>query len=345
MSISPKVSVIVAIYNIENHLPACLDSITLQTLKDFELILVNDGSKDTSGKICEVYAANHPNTTVIHKENGGLSTARNAGLELANGEYLYFIDGDDLLHPETLKENYSILEKDPADILIFGHTKEVIINGSLSKVSRVPEPIVLDSKQSFKTQLVSIFQNGNGFAVWEMMIKASFVKEHGLRFPNFKRGSDMAFLFETYPKAKKLLTNPKPYYRYQIFQSQGKFSPNILPDHVKFYERFLMMYKDWMELPQNRKYGLSLFLLWFAHVIPTNFVNYEGFEFSEKKKQLKGLLEHPKVVEWKKLFSIWDCITTPIPAALLLIMKVNSPLLLYYTTKIKNLIRKNVPGL
>ena len=93
----PKVSVIVTVYNVENYLPRCLDSLSAQTLEDIELLLVDDGSTDQSGALCDMYAKSHPNARVIHKENGGVSSAHNAGLDAATGEFIGFVDSDDFI--------------------------------------------------------------------------------------------------------------------------------------------------------------------------------------------------------------------------------------------------------
>ena len=98
----PKVSIIVPIYNSEAHLSRCIDSILAQTLTDFELILVNDGSQDNSGKICDNYAQKDSRIIVLHKENGGTSSARNVGLKKSRGEYITFVDSDDTIYPHYL---------------------------------------------------------------------------------------------------------------------------------------------------------------------------------------------------------------------------------------------------
>lgn len=97
------ISVIVPVYNVEAYLPRCVDSILAQTYKNLEIILVDDGTKDRGGVICDEYAAKDSRVKVIHKENGGLSSARNAGIDVARGEYLAFVDSDDYLEPEAMK--------------------------------------------------------------------------------------------------------------------------------------------------------------------------------------------------------------------------------------------------
>lgn len=97
------ISIIVPVYNIENYLPRCMESLFDQTLPEFEAILVDDGSTDNSGALCDRYAAQDPRIQVVHKKNGGLSSARNAGLDVARGQYILFLDGDDYLAPCALR--------------------------------------------------------------------------------------------------------------------------------------------------------------------------------------------------------------------------------------------------
>ena len=111
----PQISVIVPVYKAEKYIESCVSSILAQSYRDFELILVEDGSPDRSGEICDVLAKTDDRITVIHKENGGAATARNAGLDVAKGEYIAFIDGDDMVHPQYLKYLFSLLDRTDAD--------------------------------------------------------------------------------------------------------------------------------------------------------------------------------------------------------------------------------------
>lgn len=112
----PLISVIVPVYKADPYIEACVDSILCQTFADFELILVNDGSPDRSGEICDALARTDSRIRVIHKENGGAAAARNAGLDMAKGKYIAFIDGDDLIHPQYLEFLLTLLIAQGADI-------------------------------------------------------------------------------------------------------------------------------------------------------------------------------------------------------------------------------------
>lgn len=113
----PKISVIVPVYQVENYLARCVESLRAQTFRDFECILVDDGSTDASGRMCDEYACQEPNFSVIHKKNGGLSSARNTAIPQAGGEYLCFFDSDDVLHPRALELMLAALEATGADLV------------------------------------------------------------------------------------------------------------------------------------------------------------------------------------------------------------------------------------
>ena len=113
------VSVIIPVYNVEKYLEECVDSVLAQTYTDWEAILVDDGATDSSGRMCDAYAAKDPRIRVIHRENGGLSAARNTGLKAARGEYVYFLDSDDYIEPDTLALLLETAEREQADVVFF----------------------------------------------------------------------------------------------------------------------------------------------------------------------------------------------------------------------------------
>ena len=116
----PELSIIVPVYKVEKYLPKCLDSILAQTFTDFELILIDDGSPDRCGDICDEYAAKDDRLIVIHQENKGVSAARNAGLDIARGEYIGFVDSDDWIEPEMYETMLATAKESEAEIVACG---------------------------------------------------------------------------------------------------------------------------------------------------------------------------------------------------------------------------------
>lgn len=117
---SPKISIIVPVYKVEQYLRRCLDSIVAQTFTDWECILIDDGSPDNSGVICDEYVAKDNRFHVIHKENKGVSAARNAGLDAARGEWIGFVDSDDWIEPKTYETALNSVVCENADVICFG---------------------------------------------------------------------------------------------------------------------------------------------------------------------------------------------------------------------------------
>ena len=113
-----KVSIVVPIYNVEKYLEQCIDSIINQTLKDIEIILVDDGSPDNCPQICDDYAKKDSRIKVVHKKNGGLSSARNAGIEVATGDYIGFVDSDDYIELDMYEKMYSIAIENNVDFVM-----------------------------------------------------------------------------------------------------------------------------------------------------------------------------------------------------------------------------------
>lgn len=119
----PKISIIIPMYNVEKYLRRCLDSVKNQTFTDWTAVCVDDGSPDRSGEIAEEYAATDKRFIVVHKENGGLSDARNAGMPHARGEYIMYLDSDDFIHPQTMEIAYNAITKNKSDVASFTYDR------------------------------------------------------------------------------------------------------------------------------------------------------------------------------------------------------------------------------
>ena len=202
------ISVIIPVYGVEKYLSRCLDSIINQTYRDLEIILVDDGSPDNSGKICDEYAAKDSRIKVIHKENGGLSSARNAGLDVATGEYIGFVDSDDWIEPQTYNMLFSAIEKNNSDIAICGH-RMVYDNTSTSKATYSN-----DEYLSYDLLWNEIFGKLNN-AAWNKLYRKNLIDD--LRFPiGVIHGEDLIFNLNYLKNCKCGVINKTPLYNYFV---------------------------------------------------------------------------------------------------------------------------------
>lgn len=187
----PKISVIVPVYNVEQYLTDCIESILAQTFTDFELLLIDDGSKDKSGLICEEYAKKDKRIRVFHKENGGVSSARNLGLEHVQGDWVTFVDSDDTLDPSFL--HYSLLDiPDFVDIVFQSWAKKG--NDKIISEKVLPD-VVYDSDNLHKafseTDIVSMG------VPWGRIYKMDIIKKNNLRFDiDLSISEDRLFFYE-----------------------------------------------------------------------------------------------------------------------------------------------------
>ena len=148
-----KISVIVPVYNVEQYLERCVESIVNQTYKNLEIILVNDGSTDNSGELCDELAKKDNRIKVVHKENGGLSDARNNGERESTGEYIIFIDSDDYIHHEMLNTLYNQIVEKNADVSICG-VMNVYSNSETPQCSDINMDFVCDKEGFLKEYLI-----------------------------------------------------------------------------------------------------------------------------------------------------------------------------------------------
>jgi len=146
-----KVSIIVPVYNVEQYLENCIESILNQTFKDYELILVDDGATDKSGEICDKYERKDSRIRVIHKSNGGLSSARNAGLDVACGKYIGFVDSDDSIHPKMYEILYDLAQKYKSDISCCNYKHTYSLVNEEREEMKLTEIIEMDNIQAVNT--------------------------------------------------------------------------------------------------------------------------------------------------------------------------------------------------
>lgn len=192
-------SIIIPVYNVETYLRRCLKSILKQnTLVDYEIILVNDGSTDTSGIICDEFQSHYPNIQVRHIKNSGVAAARNLGISLSNGELLYFVDPDDYVTESFFMELAPYIN-DIWDVLCFGfnEVKEKNMVAISCRAHRYSKIGIL-THEEFTNNFIDFFRTDMMYNVWSRVYKKDFILEHGIEFPKKSIGEDTLFNFQVY---------------------------------------------------------------------------------------------------------------------------------------------------
>ena len=228
----PKISVIIPVYQAENYLSRCIESLLSQTFSDYEIILVNDGSSDKSGMICNEYALKDPRVRVFHKENEGVSNTRQYGLEQAKGEYTIHVDPDDWVSPEMLLELYQVAVEENADMVICD-----LIKKYRNKTKYIiQKPSQLDHINILK-EIISGKLHGS---LCNKLIRKSCYDRYAVKFP-----SKMNVWEDTYICCNLLRNNlkisylPKAYYFYDQFSNSGSATRCISFAKVESQKKFI----------------------------------------------------------------------------------------------------------
>lgn len=202
----PAISVIVPVYNVENYITKCVDSIVNQTFRDIEIILVDDGSTDNSGKICDEYLTKDDRVRVIHKKNGGLSDARNAGLDICTGEYIGFVDGDDYIDGDMYELLYKNIINYDADISMCRFRR--IYNNRIDDNGRN----LIRCTQDKKEIIEELYCGSIGISVCSKLYKKKIFSQ--LRFCYGKTYEDVYITLHTVENATKVVFDYKSKYNY-----------------------------------------------------------------------------------------------------------------------------------
>ncbi len=228
---NPLVSIIVPVYKVESYLDDCIKSIIGQSFKEFELILIDDGSPDNCPAMCDAWAQKDSRIKVIHKENGGVSSARNVALEQVQGEWIWFIDSDDTIEPQALSELASLAQKQP-DIIIFN--------------KQINEEYLKDS--NFFDEYY--FKYRFGFEAWNKLYKASIIKENHLKFDTQETiGEDLLFNITYYQFAEKYLFSDLTLYNYRVREdsAMGASDHERLQKQLRVFSKIYDLYQDMLD--------------------------------------------------------------------------------------------------
>ena len=219
-----KISIIVPVYNTAKYLERCVDSIVAQTYTDWELLLIDDGSTDRSGDICDRYAASDPRIQAFHKPNGGISSARNLGLDHAQGEWITFADADDFTYPCWL-ENYDVEHNAEFDLICQGFETDRDFTDNYGVDNKTRHGI--DFKGDIKEGLELLYDNNILGYPWCKAFKREIIQKNNLKFDiSIKYKEDELFLFQYSVFANNIICTKKVGYFYEIPNWKAKYEKN-----------------------------------------------------------------------------------------------------------------------
>ncbi len=239
---TPLVSVIMPVYNVEKYVGRAIESLLAQTMPDFELWLVDDGTKDNSGVICDEYAARDARITVVHKENGGAPSARNYAIERARGKYLYFMDSDDWTEPTMLADMTALAEQHGAQCVVTGYYIDTYYreDAFVTQKNACPDA-VYPTKEAFRQACCPLFDHNLLYTPWNKLYLHSYIREHGLRFPQ-TFWDDFPFNLSVLREIERVVVSEKAYYHFLRARADSETAKYVAAMYDKREEE-----QGWME--------------------------------------------------------------------------------------------------
>ena len=243
-----KISVIMPIYKVEKYLDRAIKSVLNQTLNDFELFLVDDGSPDNSGKICDKYKLLDNRVKVIHKKNEGAHIARNTCIPLAKGKYVCFFDGDDYIENNMLEDLYNLAEKSFATMVVSGFFIETYVGKNKYKIDKY-EPVnkVYNQEYEFRKDAYKYFDKNMFYSPWNKIYNLEYIKKNNINFPITYR-DDFPFVVSIIRNIKNITFTKKCYYHFErvrIDSETQKYVKNLYDKRIEEHIMICELYKYW----------------------------------------------------------------------------------------------------
>ena len=243
-----KVSIIMPVYKVEEYVGKAIESIQAQTLTDWEFLIVDDGTPDRSGEICDEYAAKDGRIHEIHKENGGAPSARNMAIELAKGEYFNFLDSDDWAEPTMLEDMYNLAKRDNAQLVGAGFYIDTYIgNGQFMTDDYLVEDAVYPDKESFRKNAYKLFDKNLLYTPWNKLFEAKYVMENNLRFPT-TFWDDFPFNVSVVRNVERVTVTSKQYYHFLRARTESEtaaYRPGMYEKREEEHGWMMDLYKEW----------------------------------------------------------------------------------------------------
>ena len=335
-------SIIIPVYNCEKYLEKTIQSVINQSFKNFELILVDDGSTDKSGLICDKFK-NFKNIIVKHIKNNGVSNARNIGIKISKGKYICFFDSDDYIDLNYLEFANNIFMKYDIDLLNTAFYSEVEVNDKKFIDVIAFEEKLYKTKKAINKDLVKLWDKHMLYNVWNKVYVSKIIKNNKIKFPDFNFGEDMHFNMEYLKFVNSFYNSKLPFYHYIKERGESitaKYNETLfkvrIAEFYKFNEYFKsnnIKEKDYLEFSSRR----------FIERVVGCIENICGSQISKKEKMLKI-----KEITENELVKRTILISKPKSKKmkiLIKIIKTKNVLLIFYAFNLLSKIRKKMPAL
>lgn len=296
-----KVSIIMPVYKVEDYVGKAIESIQAQTLKEWEFLIVDDGSPDKSGEICDSYAAADSRIRVIHKENGGAPSARNMAIEMAKGEYFYFLDSDDWAEPTMLEDMYYLAKENKSQLVVAGFYIDTYCgDGKYITDDFYTEDAVYSNKSAFRENAYKLFDKNLLYTPWNKLFEAQYIMENNLRFPT-TFWDDFPFNISVIRNVERVTVTSKQYYHFLRARTESEtaaYRPGMYEKREEEHGWMTDLYKEWnisdaasMEMIARR------YMERFVGCVE-NVTNPKcKMTIKEKKAEIKRMLGNPRINE------------------------------------------------
>lgn len=286
-----KYSIVMPVYNVQGYLRDSASDIKRQSFSDFELILVDDCSTDSSGSLCDELAREDKRIRVLHlPQNSGLSNARNQGMESANGEYILFLDPDDRYQTSMLMEIEQSLKKNPAKLVLFGLTERYYDqNGKIEYEKQiVPTDGCFKTYNQVRAHVLELEKQTLFGYAWNKAYRLDYLRKNKLRFETVTMIEDVLFNIEVFKELDSCNQIAKPLYFYAI-RKKGSLTTKYLPDYFALHERRIesicQLYRAWnIESPEVLKGMGSIYCRYFLSALQRNCSGAAHMNHSQQKK-------------------------------------------------------------
>ncbi len=308
----PKVSVIVPVYKVEKYIKECVDSLVNQTLKDIEIILVDDGSPDNCGKICDEYADKDSRVKVIHKKNEGVSKARNDGIANATSDYIMFVDSDDWCELNMCEVAYNTITEKEADIAIFtnfySYSKSEMTDFKFPTFLQVTDKKNIEILQmtvlarKFIKLLDSELDYGGITAPWSKIFKKEVIKNNEILFNVNVKGlfDDGLFVMESLQYSNNVILKNIPLYHYRIIETSivNSFNPNKIQIYNTIFDEIEIFMKKYNKDNNFKNAYYARMIIYFVVSLKNYYFNrLNNKKMTQKLRELRQLIKTPRYSE------------------------------------------------